>query len=167
MPNLKEIFVRLDRCVGCHSCEIACAAEHSNGASLFEAIAETMQHHKNCYVEIIEHPETSLLCNYCDDAPCTTVCPVGALLQDDLTKIVTRNTLTCIECWTCETVCTYGVIERIKEYRTAIKCDRCPEKDVPACVSACPTGALFFSEEESLPKIAGPETAAVISNEYI
>ncbi len=37
---MKEIFVRLDRCLGCKSCEIACAVEHSASKSLFGAVSE-------------------------------------------------------------------------------------------------------------------------------
>ena len=40
MSEPKEIFVRLDRCMGCHSCELACAVEHSGSRSLYGAIAE-------------------------------------------------------------------------------------------------------------------------------
>jgi carbon-monoxide dehydrogenase iron sulfur subunit len=30
------------------------------------------------------------------------------------------------------------------EQRKAYRCDRCPDLDQPACVSACPTHALVF-----------------------
>jgi carbon-monoxide dehydrogenase iron sulfur subunit len=50
----------------------------------------------------------------------------------------------CIGCWTCVMVCPYGVIGRHLETRTAYRCDRCPDLDEPACVSACPTGALIY-----------------------
>ena len=29
MSGIKEIFIRIDRCTSCHTCEIACAVEHS------------------------------------------------------------------------------------------------------------------------------------------
>ena len=40
MAQPKEIFVRLDRCMGCHSCELACAVEHSQSKLLYNAISE-------------------------------------------------------------------------------------------------------------------------------
>ena len=35
-------------------------------------------------------------------------------------------------------------IGRHLEQHKAYRCDRCPDRDVPACVSACPTGALVY-----------------------
>jgi carbon-monoxide dehydrogenase iron sulfur subunit len=46
-------------------------------------------------------------------------------------------------------VCPYGVVGREKERRVAVKCDRCPDLAVPACVEACPTRALVFAEAET------------------
>jgi carbon-monoxide dehydrogenase iron sulfur subunit len=57
-------------------------------------------------------------------------------------------------------VCPYGVIGRKKEQRVAVKCDRCPDRDQPACVDACPTQALFYAEEEAF---AGRVRAAAAS----
>jgi len=44
--------------------------------------------------------------------------------------------------------CPFGVITLDENSRTIIKCDQCFERlqrdELPACVSACPTGALEF-----------------------
>jgi len=45
-------------------------------------------------------------------------------------------------------VCPYGVIGRHLETHKAYRCDRCPDLDVPACVSACPTNALVYRTVE-------------------
>ncbi len=37
---MKEIFVRLDRCQGCRSCQLACAVAHSQSKTLFGAVAK-------------------------------------------------------------------------------------------------------------------------------
>jgi carbon-monoxide dehydrogenase iron sulfur subunit len=37
-----------------------------------------------------------------------------------------------------------GVIDRKAE--AGLKCDLCEGRDLPACVEACPTNALIFSE---------------------
>jgi carbon-monoxide dehydrogenase iron sulfur subunit len=37
-----------------------------------------------------------------------------------------------------------GVINRQAE--AGIKCDLCEDRDMPACVEACPTHALIFTE---------------------
>ncbi|MCQ8903408.1 MAG: 4Fe-4S dicluster domain-containing protein [Methanothrix sp.] len=147
---MKEILVRPERCVGCRSCEIACAVEHSQSRDLLKALSEMPQ--RRLYVEHV--PEYSLavpmLCRHCEDAPCVAVCPTGALTQDALTGVVRHNRDICIGCWTCASVCTYGVIGRDRRARVAIKCDRCPDREVPACVSACPTRALIYGEVEEV-----------------
>jgi len=37
---MKEIFVNIDRCLGCLSCEIACRVEHSLTKNIFTSIFE-------------------------------------------------------------------------------------------------------------------------------
>lgn len=146
---MQEIFVRLDRCVGCHACEMACAVEHSAGKSLFAAIAEIPVPRKRLYVEQVVEHKLPLLCRHCEDAPCVQACRTGAMSQDALTRLVSHDPEKCIGCWMCTMVCPYGVIGRQRERRVAVKCDRCPDRDVPACVEACPTRALIFAEEEA------------------
>jgi carbon-monoxide dehydrogenase iron sulfur subunit len=46
-------------------------------------------------------------------------------------------------------ICPYGVVGREKERKIAVKCDRCPDLEVPACVQACPTRALIYGEADS------------------
>jgi carbon-monoxide dehydrogenase iron sulfur subunit len=42
-------------------------------------------------------------------------------------------------------VCPYDAIFRDEEREVAIKCDLCPDREIPACVEACPTEALVFT----------------------
>jgi len=143
---MKEVLVRPDKCVSCHSCEIACAVEHSHSKNLFGAIGEKPVPRKRIYVEHTAEHMISLpmICHHCEDAPCAAVCPTGALTQDAMSRVVSHEPEACVGCWTCAMVCNYGMIGRHKEQRVAIKCDRCPDIDVPACVTACPTGALVY-----------------------
>ncbi|MHC1631536.1 MAG: 4Fe-4S dicluster domain-containing protein [Methanotrichaceae archaeon] len=145
---MKEVLVRPDKCIGCHSCEMACAVEHSQSKNLFGAVAEKPVPRKRIYIEYTPEHMISLpmICHHCEEAPCVLVCPTGALTQDEMSRVVTHEPDVCIGCWTCAMVCNYGVIGRQKEQRVAIKCDRCPDLDVPACVTACLTGALVYSK---------------------
>lgn len=155
---MKEVFVRIDRCVGCRSCELACAVEHSRSKVLFEAIHELPRPKRRLYVEQIENRKVPFLCRHCEDAPCVRACRTKALTQDPITRVVSHNPENCIGCWLCAMTCPYGVINREDERRIAVKCDRCPERDEPACVSACPTGALVFAEEPEFAKIVRRDT---------
>lgn len=150
---MKEVFVRIERCVGCRSCELACSVEHSRSRNLSEAIHEIPRPKKRLYVEQIAGKKIPFLCRHCEDAPCVKACRTGALTQDPVTRVVTHNPDRCIGCWFCAMTCPYGVINREEERRIAVKCDRCPERKIPACVEACPTKAIVFSEEQEFSRI--------------
>ena len=158
MSQFKEIFVRLDRCAGCRSCEVACAVEHSAGKSLFLAISEKPVPRRRLYIEAVD--------GHSEDAPCVRACLTGALNQDDLTRIVRHDPDKCIGCWMCTMVCRYGVVGRLKEQRVAVKCDRCPDRDMPACVNACPTQALVFTEEEAFSGTVRAQAATQLIEEH-
>ncbi len=144
---MKEILVRLDRCVGCRSCQLACAVEHSASKTLFGAITETPRPRYRLYVEPGDGEKVPLLCRHCDPAPCLEACISGAIYRDKRGAVLGRDER-CVGCWTCIMVCPYGVVGRQKERKVAVKCDRCPDLDVPACVQACPTKALVYVEAE-------------------
>jgi carbon-monoxide dehydrogenase iron sulfur subunit len=162
---MKEIFVRLDRCMGCKSCEMACAVEHSESRSLFGAVAEVPLPVRRVYIEIAEGQKIPMICRHCENAPCVAVCRTGAMSQDPITGIVDRDEKRCIGCWMCAMICPYGVIGRQAEARKAVKCDRCKSLDVPACVNACPTGTLVYADQREFMEMMRKEAAARIAKE--
>jgi carbon-monoxide dehydrogenase iron sulfur subunit len=162
---MKEIFVRLDHCMGCKSCEMACTVEHSESRSLFVAVSEVPVPVRRVYVEQAEGQKIPMVCRHCEDAPCVAVCRTGAMSQDPVTGIVDRDAERCIGCWMCAMICPYGVIGRQAEARRAVKCDRCKGLDVPACVSACPTGTLIFADQREFMEMMRKEAAAKIARE--
>ena len=95
-------------------------------------------------------------CLHCEDAPCVTVCPTGASYKREEDGIVLVNPDTCIGCKLCSWACPYGAREFDLTSRVMKKCTLCvdriydqslPEdRRVPACVSACPTGARSFGD---------------------
>jgi carbon-monoxide dehydrogenase iron sulfur subunit len=148
---MNQIFVRPERCMGCKSCEIACAVQHSKGKTLLSAILESPTPMKRLFVESTEQIRMPVMCRHCEDAPCLNACITGCLYRDDK-GFVRRKKERCIGCWTCIMVCPFGVISRDKNKHIAVKCDRCHKLDVPACVSACPTKALVLVDIDTLTK---------------
>lgn len=162
---MKEIFVRLDRCQGCKSCEMACAVQHSASKSLYGAVSEKPGPVRRLYVEMAEGLKVPLVCRHCEDAPCVAVCRTGALSQDPITAVVDRDAARCVGCWMCAMICPYGVIGQGAEKRLAVKCDRCPDQDVPACVDACPAGALVYATQGEFMEMMRKAAATKIARE--
>lgn len=122
-------------------------------------------------------------CFHCDSPPCVNVCPVGATFkrQDGIVLIDNER---CIGCKFCMTACPYssrvfnwkepviseGVSEQDYSPETSIpqkigtvgKCDFCPdmaEKGIlPACITACPNGVLYYGDKNEDVVTNGEET---------
>lgn len=145
------IYVKPDRCMGCKSCEIGCAVQHSEGKTLFSALLEIPAPMKRLFVETAEGIKMPILCRHCDDAPCLNACISGCLYKDE-NGFIRRKKERCVGCWTCLMVCPFGVVTRDVNKHLAVKCDRCHKLDVPACVTACPTKALVVKDLDQIPK---------------
>jgi len=44
--------------------------------------------------------------------------------------------------------CPFGALTRKRQEKLVVKCDLCPDRDVPACVEACPSLALLMATEK-------------------
>lgn len=146
MSEPKEIFVQPERCVACLSCTMACAVEHTDQKNLYAALGASPAPRSRIYVESLpaaERPSVPIVCRHCEDAPCMHACINGAISKD-AAGVVLTDAARCIGCWTCVMVCPFGVIGRQQEIGKAYRCDRCPDLDTPACVTACPTNALVY-----------------------
>ncbi|WP_027365450.1 4Fe-4S dicluster domain-containing protein [Desulfotruncus alcoholivorax] len=149
----KELLIRHDRCLGCRSCELACAAAHSKAGNLIKAMLAGERLLGRIFVSQVRDKKVPLNCRHCEDAPCIDACITGAMHRDS-SGVVTNDggSGKCTGCWMCVMVCPYGVIHSDLMERKAVKCDRACLNDggVPACVSACPTGALLFAHPGEL-----------------
>lgn len=158
------LLVDPDRCVGCHTCELACAAAHSKAGSLLGAVMAGEKLNPRNRVVQVAAVKLSTQCRQCEDAPCVRVCPTGATFQTETYTAV--DVERCIGCRLCMMVCPFGAIhvgtiEAVgREKRAALKCDLCVDRPGgPACVEACPTQALGLRYPGELSRLAG-ETAA-------
>lgn len=151
---MKRVFINMERCTGCKSCEIACAVQHSKSKDLFTAIFEDPLPQKRTHVERALHYSYPSRCMHCVDAPCIKACPRSAMFWDRELERVSVNKDRCIGCFMCAMACPFGAIYVRRPQRIALKCDICGsrlrEGSLPACVETCPTKALAFGEIEEL-----------------
>jgi len=149
---MKTVYVRPSRCTGCRSCEIACAVAHSAGKTLVSAILERPAPKKRLYVEEAEGTRMPVVCRHCEDAPCLNACISGSLYRDE-EGFVRQTKEKCIGCWSCVMMCPFGVMTRNAGEHVAAKCDSCPDREAPACVSSCPTKAMILVDVDELPRL--------------
>jgi len=131
-----------DSCIGCHACTVACKAEHDVPLGVNRTWVK--------YIETGAFPNTArhfsvMRCNHCDDAPCITICPTGALFRA-ANGVVDFDDANCIGCKACMNACPYDAIYMNPETHTAHKCNFCNHRlEVglePSCVIVCPTQAI-------------------------
>ncbi len=161
------LFTDVTRCMACHSCEIACAVAHSASKVLEEAIHEEPRPVPRVSVEASGEACVPLQCRHCEDAPCVAICPTKALEKLGPNLPVILKEKQCIGCKFCVIVCPFGVITLRRDGKVALKCDLCVERlaegEDPACVSACPTGALALRKVEDFVRDRRREAARQIA----
>ena len=110
---------------------------------------------------------TLMLCNHCDNPPCTRVCPTKATWRRESDGIVMMDWHRCIGCRYCIVACPYGsrsfnwtdprphIVNAHADYPTRMrgvveKCTFCEERLArgrkPACVEACTNDEIIFGD---------------------
>ena len=135
--------VDLDTCTGCKACVTAC--HNVNGLDDGESYRTVGLLTGGTPVQPFQQTVTTA-CHHCVDPACLTGCPTNAYEKDVFNGIVAHIEGRCLGCGYCTWTCPYEV-PRFNSARGVVrKCDMCHDRlavgEAPACVSACPNGAI-------------------------
>ncbi|SDB42620.1 4Fe-4S binding domain-containing protein [Desulfonatronum thiosulfatophilum] len=135
---------RMDRCIGCHSCSMACARQVHKKFSWSAAGIRIGSSGG------ITTGFEARVCLACDPAPCAKVCPTGAYSQRKGGGVIVKMKL-CIQCGKCAEACPVDAIyldEKDKPY----VCIHCGQ-----CVEFCPHNCLELREKQGHVRRGGIE----------
>ena len=160
-------LIDVSKCIGCKACQVACmewndvrdaigsnAGTYDNPRDLTENSWTVMR-----YAEVETERGLEWLirkdgCMHCADPGCLKACPApGAIIQYS-NGIVDFHEENCIGCGYCITGCPFNVPRLSKKDSKVYKCTLCSDRVAvglePACIKACPTGALVFGSKEDM-----------------
>jgi DMSO reductase iron-sulfur subunit len=129
-------------CVGCRCCEVACNEQNNNPADIkWRRVGEMEGGEFPAFTQLLN----SMSCNHCIDPECMKGCPTNSYIKLD-NGIVFHDDDVCIGCQYCTWNCPYQVPVFHEERHIVTKCHMCHERldegQSPACVQACPAGAI-------------------------
>lgn len=156
------LLIDLTRCTGCESCVLACKQANdrpdpdtapdrlSADAYSFLDYHTVLNSDGNLKVQAVKRQ-----CMNCLHPACVAACTVGAL-KHQANGPVTYNADICIGCRYCQYACPFGVPTYDWDNPLGLihKCQFCATRladgELPACVAACPNGALRFGPRSAL-----------------
>jgi carbon-monoxide dehydrogenase iron sulfur subunit len=148
----RHVVVDIEKCVGCHTCELACAIEHSESQDIEAMMVAGEKPGYRIHVETYGPKSIPISCQHCEVPACALACPTGAVKRNAAGKPVLVDDSRCVGCSMCVHACPFGVMAMAPAGTVAFKCDLCIRRLArglePACVSSCPTGALHMKDEE-------------------
>ncbi len=162
-------LVDTDRCIGCKRCMSACKRWNDLKVDRDElttdreidltannwVVVNFLIDSKNRSRKTYSHGA----CQHCRQPACVGVCPVRAITKLDRGPVVI-NENKCIGCRYCFQACPYKIPRFDFEKRVTRKCHLCYDRIPllnymkPACVAACPVGALHFDFKHEIIKEA-------------
>lgn len=156
------LLIDLTRCTGCESCVLACKQANARPSpeeipcGLNADAYSFLDSHVvvNCDGETVEQT-VKRQCMHCLHPACVAACTVGALRRQ-ANGPVTYDADKCIGCRYCQYACPFGVPSFDWDSPLGLihKCEMCADRlavgERPACVNACPNGALHFGPRTAL-----------------
>jgi Fe-S-cluster-containing dehydrogenase component/CRP-like cAMP-binding protein len=157
------LVIDQDSCVRCGHCAWSCEQVHG--------VSRLVRRGDKVVTQLAGSGAATLLlpntCQQCSHAACMIDCPTGAIGRDPEGEVFIRASL-CTGCGNCAKACPWENIQMaprpaaspsepplvllgssraialgVSSAEIAVKCDLCHGYEAPACVEACPTGAVL------------------------
>ncbi len=152
------VLIDLTRCSGCQTCALAC--KESNQLPQPQVIPAALDAGALSFVDVRAQRDGSKAfvkrqCMHCLHPACVSACTVGALRKTAEGPVV-YDADKCIGCRYCQYACPFGVPTYQWDNPLGLihKCEMCVDRiaegEKPACVAACPNGALRFGKRKEL-----------------
>ena len=185
-------LIDVSACIGCKACQVACmqwndlrdTVGHNVGVydNPADLSAESWTVMRFAEVETRRDNgsttgETNLEwlirkdgCMHCADPGCLKACPSPGAIVKYTNGIVDFIEENCIGCGNCVTGCPFDVPRLSQKDSKVYKCTLCSDRVTvglePACVKACPTGAIHFGSKDDMKAYAGERIADLQERGY-
>ncbi|AHX14975.1 formate dehydrogenase [Dyella jiangningensis] len=161
-------LIDVSRCIGCKACQSACMewndlrqevghfeGSYQNPNDLSPSVWTLMK-----FAEY-ENEQGNLEwlirkdgCMHCEDPGCLKACPAPGAIVQYANGIVDFISDKCIGCGYCVKGCPFDIPRISKTDHKSYKCTLCSDRVTvglePACVKACPTGAIMFGTKTDM-----------------
>ena len=125
---MKRLVVHPNKCTGCRSCMLLCSFMHTDACSYHGSRIKIVS-------DEAHGRHTPVLCQFCEDPPCVSACPVEALSKDAQTGAIRVDARMCNGCQACIGACPSAAMFFDPENQKAFTCDLC--QGDPECVKVC------------------------------
>jgi molybdopterin-containing oxidoreductase family iron-sulfur binding subunit len=170
------LVIDTKRCVGCHTCAIACKSTNNVPDTIWwnrvTTVGGDVPDSPSGIYPNLKMDFLTIACQHCENPACTKVCPVGATYKREEDGAVFQDYDKCIGCRMCIAACPYtgvrsfnweepqysievavGDIDApVHQKHVVEKCTLCAQRlsrgAPPACVAACPGRARKFGDFE-------------------
>lgn len=167
------MLVDIKRCIGCHTCAVACKLNNNLPNEIWwnrvlTHGGKSMDTPKGTYPNL-KLQYLTLACQHCEKPACVKACPTGATHQRE-DGIVMQDYDKCVGCRLCVLSCPYQNVRQFNETEPAYfpdyptgdygikdqekgtisKCNFCYQRvdrgETPSCIEVCPAKARFFGD---------------------
>jgi len=125
---MKRLVAHPSKCTGCRSCMLLCSFMHTDACSYHGSRIKIVS-------DEAHGRHTPVLCQFCEDPPCISACPVEALSKNAQTGAIRVDGSLCNGCQACIGACPFAAMFFDPEDQKVFTCDLC--QGDPECVKIC------------------------------